>query len=86
MPIRLFCRSLLEKFEPLELKMKSQVDSILNPQQEASESNPLRFHANLDDLGSDSESASEEETDIQKSKLYVPPKITVVPYSERGML
>ena len=64
--------------------MKSQVDSILNPQQESSESNPLRFHANLDDLGSESESASEDEADDKKSKLYVPPKITVVPYSERG--
>lgn len=63
--------------------MKSEVDSIINPQQEVSTSNPLSFHANLDDLESEEEEDESEEND-KKSKLYVPPKIAVVPYSERG--
>ena len=63
--------------------MKSQVDSIINPQQEVSTSNPLSFHANLDDLESGSEE-EEEEAEDPKTKLYVPPKIAVVPYSEKG--
>lgn len=76
-------RSLLEKLEPLELKMKTEVDSIMNPQQEVSSSNPLSFHANLDDLESGSEE-SENDEEEKKSKLYVPPKIALVPYSEKG--
>ena len=76
-------RSLLEKLEPLELKMKTQIDSILHPQQESSKANPLSFHANLDDLESSSEEESTNETD-NRTKLYVPPKIAVVPYSEKG--
>lgn len=76
-------RSLLEKLEPLELKMKTEVDSIMNPQQEVSSSNPLSFHANLDDLESGSEE-SESDEEEKKSKLYVPPKIALVPYSEKG--
>ena len=81
-------RSLLEKLEPLELKMKNHIDNILHPQQEGGESNPLRFHANLDDLGSSSEEESDEkeedgESTSSKSGVYVPPKIAAVPYSER---
>ena len=76
-------RSLLEKLEPLELKMKTQIDSILHPQQESNTTNPLSFHANLDDLDSSSEEESKNKTD-NKTKLYVPPKIAVVPYSEKG--
>lgn len=76
-------RSLLEKLEPLELKMKTEVDSIMNPQQEVSSSNPLSFHANLDDLESGSEESESDEQE-KKSKLYVPPKIALVPYSEKG--
>lgn len=78
-------RSLLEKLEPLELKMKTEVDSIMNPQQEVSSSNPLSFHANLDDLESGSEESESDEQE-KKSKLYVPPKIALVPYSEKGGL
>ena len=62
--------------------MKTQIDSIINPQQETSTSNPLSYHANLDDLESGSEESEEEES--TKTKLYVPPKIAVVPYSEKG--
>lgn len=79
-------RSLLEKLEPLELKMKNHIDNILHPQQEGGEANPLRFHANLDDLGSSSEDESEEDGEEEKSSktgAYVPPKIAAVPYSER---
>ena len=52
---------------------------LLNPTVE-SKDNPLRFHANLDDLTSEEESEEEK----PKKQLYVPPKIAAVPYSEKG--
>ena len=70
----------MEKLEPLELKMKTHIDNILHPQEAGGESNPLRYHANLDDL--DSSSDSDEKT--VKSGIYIPPKIAAVPYSEKG--
>ena len=76
-------RSLLEKVEPLELKMKNHIDNILHPQ-EGEESNPLRFHANLDDLDSSSDTAESQDEKASKSGVYVPPKIAAVPYTDKG--
>ncbi|KNB45981.1 hypothetical protein JH06_0407 [Blastocystis sp. subtype 4] len=75
-------RSLLEKLEPLELKMKNHIDNILHPQ-EGEESNPLRFHANLDDLDSSSDTAESQDEKASKSGVYVPPKIAAVPYTDK---
>ena len=79
-------RTLLEKLEPLELKMKTEIDNVLNPQQETSATNPLSFRANLDDLDSGSEEEEKVEENKTKSQKYVPPKIAAVPYSERDAL
>ena len=82
----MMCRTLLEKLEPLELKMKSYIDTVVNPQQDASASNPLTFHANMDDFDV---SSSEEEEKPQKAKkdaIYHPPKIAAVLYSEKGFV
>lgn len=83
----MMCRTLLEKLEPLELKMKSYIDTVVNPQQDASASNPLTFHANVDDF--DVSSSEEEEEKPQKAKkdaIYHPPKIAAVLYSEKGFV
>lgn len=80
------CRSLLEKLDPLELKMKTEIDNVLNPQTDASAANPLNFKPNLDDLDSESDAESAQPSasaDSSKKQLYVPPKIAAVPYSER---
>ena len=79
-------RTLLEKLEPLELKMKTEIDNVLNPQQETSATNPLSFRAHLDDLDSGSEEEEKVEENKTKSQKYVPPKIAAVPYSERDAL
>ena len=79
--------TLLEKLDPIELKMKTEIDNVLNPQTDSSSLNPLTFKPNLDDL--DSASASDSDSDkpspssSSKKQLYVPPKIAAVPYSER---
>ena len=64
--------------------MKTHIDNILHPQEAGSEANPLRYHANLDDLDSSSESDVSDEKPA-KSGVYVPPKIAAVPYSEKGI-
>ena len=76
----------MEKLEPLELKMKTHIDNILHPQEAGSESNPLRYHANLDDLDSSSDSSDSSDEKPAKSGVYVPPKIAAVPYSEKGSI
>lgn len=65
--------------------MKNHVDNILRPQEEGEESNPLRFHANLDDLDSSSDEAESQKEKPSKSGVYVPPKIAAVPYSDKGV-
>lgn len=52
--------------------------------QEGEESNPLRFHANLDDLDSSSDTAESQDEKASKSGVYVPPKIAAVPYTDKG--
>ena len=84
---RMMRRTLLEKLEPLELKMKSYIDTVVNPQQDASVSNPLTFHANVDDF--DVSSSEEDEAKPEKAKkdaIYHPPKIAAVLYSEKGLV
>ncbi|CBK25017.2 uncharacterized protein [Blastocystis hominis] len=80
-------RTLLEKLDPLELKMKTEIDNVLNPQTDSSSLNPLTFKPNLDDLDSASDSDSDSDkpspSSSSKKQLYVPPKIAAVPYSER---
>ena len=74
----------MEKLEPLELKMKTHIDNILHSQEAGGESNPLRYHANLDDLDSSSDASSDSDEKTAKSGVYIPPKIAAVPYSEKG--
>ena len=76
---------MIEKLEPLELKMKTYIDTVVTPQQDTSTSNPLTFHANMDDFDV---SSSEEEEDTKKPKkddVYRPPKIAAVLYTEKGV-
>ena len=79
------CRTLIEKLEPLELKMKSYIDTVVNPQQDTSTSNPLAFHANMDDFNVSSSEEETESTKPKKDNVYRPPKIAAVLYTEKGV-
>lgn len=84
--LSLIRRTLIEKLEPLELKMKTYIDTVVTPQQDTSTSNPLTFHANVDDF--DVSSSEEEAEDTKKPKkddVYRPPKIAAVLYTEKGV-
>ncbi|XP_057308232.1 neuroguidin-like [Hydractinia symbiolongicarpus] len=82
-------RTVLEKIRPIDKKLNYQIDKLVKMASEELgeyEHHPLSFKPNLENLVSkedENENASETE---EKSGVYVPPKVTAVPYEEENKL
>jgi len=80
-------RTVLEKIRPINKKLSYQVDKLIKMASEAVEgqANPLSFKPNLNNLVNKDEEDSEgfeEEDGQKKDEVYVPPRVTAVPYDE----
>ena len=78
-------RTVLSKIKPIEKKLKYQIDKLVKMSSgdgKAAEQNALSFRPNLDNLVGKEEDSEEEEEEAEeeKSGVYVPPKLTAVPY------
>jgi len=77
-------RTVLSKIKPIEKKLKYQIDKLVKMSSDdgkSSEQNALSFRPNLENLvGKDEESEEEGDSDEEKTGVYVPPKLTAVPY------
>lgn len=82
-------RTVLEKIRPIDKKLSYQIDKLVKMASEELgeyEHHPLSFKPNLENLVNkedENENASETE---EKSGVYVPPKVTAVPYEEENKL
>merc|ERR1711973_37991 len=72
------------KIKPIEKKLKYQVDKLVKMSSDngqASEQNALSYKPNFENMvGKDEGEEEDEEEDEDKSAVYVPPKLTAVPY------
>ena len=90
-------RTFLEKIRPIDQKLKYQVDKLIkmvttgivsNGEGQASGSHPLSFRPNPDnlvsktDIGDQEDDEESEEDSTSKPPVYVPPKVSAVPYEE----
>jgi len=77
-------RTVLSKIKPIEKKLKYQVDKLVKMSSDngqASEQNALSYKPNFENMvGKDEGEEEEEEEEEDKSAVYVPPKLTAVPY------
>lgn len=79
-------RTILSKIKPIEKKLKYQIDKYVKmaaPDVKNTEQNALSFKPNIDNLGGNDDGESEDDVEKdneEKSDVYVPPKITAVPY------
>ena len=88
-------RTILEKIRPIDNKLKYQIDKLVKTAVTGTTNNddPLNFKPNpnglMDNLsGSDEDSESEDEVDeksakLNKSGIYVPPKLAAVHYGKK---
>ena len=86
-------RTILEKIRPIDKKLTYQIDKLIKMafiQSNKGEVHPLSFKPNVDDLitKEDSDNSDEEVITEQEStqQVYVPPKVTAVPYEEDDQL
>ncbi|XP_031563168.1 neuroguidin-like [Actinia tenebrosa] len=86
-------RTVLEKLRPIDQKMKYQIDKLIKmitTGMTAGDSDPLRFKPNPENMAAKLGEADEDESDESadethipsKSGVYVPPKVTAVPYDD----
>ena len=81
-------RTVLEKIRPIDKKLKYQIDKLIKMANESSQSkgekHPLSYKPSLENLVNkeDAESEVDEEDNKRGSGVYVPPKLTAVPYGE----
>jgi U3 small nucleolar ribonucleoprotein protein LCP5 len=77
-------RTVLSKIKPIEKKLKYQIDKLVKMSSgdgKSSEQHALSFRPNIQNLvGKDEESEDEHDEDEEKTGVYVPPKLTAVPY------
>jgi len=78
-------RTVLTKIKPIEKKLKYQIDKLVkmaSTDLKTTEQHALSFKPNLDNLvGNDDEDSDDEENGKEEeSNVYVPPKLTAVPY------
>ena len=79
-------RTVLEKIRPINKKLSYQIDKLIKMVSisEGGNSNPLSFKPNLDNLVNKDEEVEESDGDdnSQNKGVYVPPRVTAVPYEE----
>lgn len=85
-------RTVIEKLRPIDKKLKYQMDKLLamaSSDTSASGKHPLSFKPNIDMLESkfDNEENNEEESEAEsgtdnKTGVYVPPRVSAVPYDD----
>jgi len=77
-------RTVLSKIKPIEKKLKYQIDKLVKMSSgdgKSLEQHALSFKPNLENLvGKDEDSEEDEDEEQEKSDVYVPPKMTAVPY------
>jgi len=85
-------RTVIEKVRPIDKKLNYQIDKLIKMATETdlnkNQQHPLTFKPNLDNLAvKDDESNSEgEQDDSANTGVYVPPRVTAVPYEEDSKL
>jgi len=76
-------RTVLSKIKPIEKKLKYQIDKLVKMSSDdgqISEQHALSYKPNLENLVGKDEESEDEEEEEDKSAVYVPPKLTAVPY------
>jgi len=76
-------RTVLSKIKPIEKKLKYQIDKLVKMSSDDGqipEQHALSFKPNLENLVGKDEESEEENEEQDKSGVYVPPKLTAVPY------
>jgi len=83
-------RTVLEKIRPIDKKLSYQIDKLVKMATadiNQSEKHPLSFKPNLENLvGKDEEEKDDDDDDddADTPSVYVPPKVTAVPYDEES--
>ena len=85
-------RTVLEKIRPINKKLSYQIDKLMKmaSTSDGGSSNPLSFKPNLDNLVNkdeeDEESDGGDDDTKNKQGVYVPPRVTAVPYEEEDKM
>ena len=84
-------RTVLEKIRPINKKLSYQIDKLIKmaSMSEGGSSNPLSFKPNLDNLVNKDEEDDDSDggdNDKQSKGVYMPPRVTAVPYEEEDKL
>lgn len=78
-------RTVLEKIRPIDHKLKYQIDKLVKTAVSGNENDPTSFRPNPENLGkfedSDVDNDIEKEK-VEKSNIYVPPKLSAVHYTD----
>jgi len=80
-------RTVLEKIRPINKKLSYQIDKLIKMVLSSTDdhSNPLSFKPNLENLmNKDEDEDQSEEEKEEKQNVYVPPRVTAVPYEEEN--
>ena len=84
-------RTVLEKIRPINKKLSYQIDKLIKmaSMSEGGSSNPLSFKPNLDNLvikDEEDDDSDGGDNDKQSKGVYMPPRVTAVPYEEEDKL